>query len=120
MKRINKATGPDSEAALYARIRELILAARRSVSRGVDLVQVRTNFEIGRHIVEYEQKGKSRAAYGKEILNTLASRLASEFGPGFPAVISRICAAFTRVVRKERGLSRQCLDNYRTEPVHFP
>ena len=39
---------------------------------------------FGRHIVEYEQKGRSRAAYGKEILNNLASRLTKEFGPGFP------------------------------------
>ena len=40
------------EAALHARIQALVLAARQTVARGVDLVQVRTNFEIGRHIVE--------------------------------------------------------------------
>jgi hypothetical protein len=40
MKRISKAAGPDSEAALYTRIRELIIAVRRSVSRGVDLGHV--------------------------------------------------------------------------------
>ena len=83
MKRINKAIGQDSEAALYARIRELIFAARRSVSRGVDLVQVWTNFEIGRHIVEYEQAGAAKAAYGQTILKTLSEKLAVEFGRGF-------------------------------------
>lgn len=31
----------------------LVLSARTTVARGVDLVQVHTNFEIGRHIVEY-------------------------------------------------------------------
>ena len=41
-------------------VRELILSARATVSRGVDLVQVHTNFKIGRRIVEQEQKGKSR------------------------------------------------------------
>jgi len=35
---------------------------------------VRTNFEIGRHIVEYEQQGETRAAYGKELLALLAER----------------------------------------------
>ena len=83
MKYINKAAGPDSEAALYARIRELIIAARRSVSRGVDLVQVWTNFEIGRHIVEYEQAGSAKAAYGQTVLKTLSEKLAAEFGRGF-------------------------------------
>ena len=83
MKRINKAAGRHGEAALYARIRELIFAARRSVSRGVDLVQVWTNFEIGRHIVEYEQAGAAKAAYGWRIVNVLSGKLAMEFGRGF-------------------------------------
>ena len=64
-------------------IRELILTARTTVARGIDLVQVRTNFEIGRRIVEQEQKGTDRAAYGKEVVRELAERLTSEFGSGF-------------------------------------
>lgn len=66
-------------------IRRLIVAARCTVSRGVDLVQVHTNFEIGRRIVEQEQHGKDRAAYGKEILKQLAERLSKEFGRGYSA-----------------------------------
>lgn len=73
------------EANLYQRIRELVVAARQTVARGIDLVQVRTNFEIGRHIVEHEQRGEQRAAYGKEVINRLAQRLAHEFGDGFSA-----------------------------------
>ena len=34
--------------AFFDGIRELILSARTTVARGVDLVQVHTNFEIGR------------------------------------------------------------------------
>ncbi len=64
-------------------IRALILSARTTVARGVDLVQVHTNFEIGRRIVEQELKGKSRAAYGKEVMKSLADRLTGEFGKGF-------------------------------------
>lgn len=83
MKRTTKSTVPNGEAALYSRIRELIFSARRSVSRGVDLVQVRTNFEIGRHIVEHEQAGALKAPYGRSILNSLSNKLAIEFGRGF-------------------------------------
>ena len=73
------------DEGLYQRIRELVVVARQTVARGIDLVQVRTNFEIGRHIVEHEQQGEQRAAYGKEVIKQLAERLASEFGDGFSA-----------------------------------
>jgi len=69
--------------AFFNDIRELIHAARTTVARGVDLVQVHTNFEIGRRIVEQEQKGKDRAAYGQEVIKVLAERLTDEFGNGF-------------------------------------
>jgi len=69
--------------AFFNDIRELIRSARITVARGVDLVQVHTNFEVGRRIVEQEQKGKDRAAYGKEIIKALAERLTDEFGKGF-------------------------------------
>ena len=67
----------------FAGIRELIAGARTSVGRGVDLVQVHTNFEIGRRIVQEEQRGKDRAAYGEEVIRALADRLTVEFGRGF-------------------------------------
>jgi predicted nuclease of restriction endonuclease-like (RecB) superfamily len=64
-------------------IRELIRSARATVARGVDLVQVHTNFEIGRRIFEQEQKGRNRAAYGKQVVKALAEQLTAEFGSGF-------------------------------------
>lgn len=73
----------DQEAVLYERIRELVLAARQTVARGVDLVQVWTNFEIGRYIVQNEQQGAERAAYGQTVLKKLANELTIEFGRGF-------------------------------------
>jgi hypothetical protein len=58
--------------SFFENIRQLIVSARTTVARGVDLVQVHTNFEIGRRIVEQEQKGKGRAEYGKEVVKVLA------------------------------------------------
>ena len=71
--------------AFFDDIRELIVSARTTVARGVDLVQVHTNFEIGRRIVDQEQMGKDRAAYGKEVIKALAEKLTTEFGSGFSA-----------------------------------
>jgi predicted nuclease of restriction endonuclease-like (RecB) superfamily len=68
---------------LFAEIRGLILSARNTVARGINLVQVHTNFEIGRHIIEHEQQGKGRAAYGQEVIGQLGERLTEEFGRGF-------------------------------------
>jgi len=64
---------------------ELIRQARRKVLRAVDTIQVQTCWQIGRHIVEFEQEGARRAGYGKQLLSTLATALTVEFGKGFDA-----------------------------------
>ena len=71
------------DESLYAQVRELILTARKTISRGINFIQVHVSFEIGRHIVEREQQGDVRADYGKEIIKYLAERLKDEFGGGF-------------------------------------
>lgn len=68
---------------LFHELKELIQSARKTVVHSVDLIQVVTNFEIGRRIVEYEQEGEERAEYGKELLKSLAHNLTNEFGRGF-------------------------------------
>jgi hypothetical protein len=68
---------------LYEAIRSLVLSARQSAARGVNLLQVYTNYEIGRRIFEQEQQGADRAQYGKELVRELATRLTAEFGSGF-------------------------------------
>src|SRR5260370_2004679 len=68
---------------LYDGIRQLVLSARQAVARGVNLLQVHTNYEIGRRIVEQEQGGADRAQYGQEVIRELAKRLTSDFGNGF-------------------------------------
>ena len=68
---------------LIENVRGLILSARRIAARGVNTLQVITNFEIGRLIVEHEQAGEERAEYGKQVLKDLSKELMSEFGRGF-------------------------------------
>jgi predicted nuclease of restriction endonuclease-like (RecB) superfamily len=68
---------------LVHEIRDLIQSARRAVAHSVDLIQVMTNFEIGRRIVEHEQGGEKRAEYGKALLKELSAALTADFGRGF-------------------------------------
>ncbi len=68
---------------LLPQIRGLIQSARNAAARAVNTLQVLTNFEIGRLIVENEQQGAERAEYGKELVKNLAQSLTAEFGRGF-------------------------------------
>ncbi len=57
--------------------------ARKSAKTAVNLTMVYAYFEIGRMIIEEEQSGKNRAAYGKQILQELSEYLTAQFGKGF-------------------------------------
>jgi predicted nuclease of restriction endonuclease-like (RecB) superfamily len=85
-------------------IRGLIAAARTTVARGVDLVQVHTNFEIGRRVVEQEQLGRGRAAYGTEVVKALAVHLTDEFGAGFSARNLAYMRTFYQLYRARRPI----------------
>ena len=70
---------------LLSGLSELIQGARQKALRAVDAVQVQTCWEIGRHIVDFEQGGDARAEYGARLLQSLAASLSAEFGKGFDA-----------------------------------
>lgn len=68
--------------ALFERISALIEESRKRVATAVNIAEVYTKYEIGRHIVEDEQEGKARAAYGKQVLPILSQKLTDKFGSG--------------------------------------
>jgi predicted nuclease of restriction endonuclease-like (RecB) superfamily len=112
----------DGETALFASIRTLIESARNTVARGVDLVQVHTNFEIGRHIVKFEQQGEQRAAYADALLNRLAERLAAEFGKGFGRSNLAYCRSFYLAYQERVPIVQTAsgqLANHRVNPAPF-
>lgn len=69
--------------SLLGDLGELIRQARQKVLRVVDTIQVQTCWQIGRHIVEFEQEGTKRAGYGKQLLALLSHELKAQFGKGF-------------------------------------
>ena len=80
-----KGSGAGRLGPLIEQVRSLVQSARRTAAVSVNTLQVLTNFEIGRRIVEHEQKGAKRAEYGAEVLKELSARLTAEFGKGFSA-----------------------------------
>lgn len=87
-------------ADLLEALRGLIVQARQQVLRQVDVVQVQTCWQIGRHIVEFEQGGQARAAYGKRLLPQLGQALMREFGKGFDASNLRYMRLFYQAFPK--------------------
>ena len=75
----------DDLPSLVASLRQLIAESHQQVLRAVDVVQVQTYWHIGQHIVEFEQGGAQRAAYGRGLLVQLGQALSVEFGRGFDA-----------------------------------
>src|SRR3989338_566946 len=67
---------------LVSRIEETHNALQQRAVAAVDIAFVRRNWLIGRHIVEYEQKGADRAAYGERLIPKLAEAFARR-GRGF-------------------------------------
>ena len=85
---------PEGITPLLSSLRQLIAESRQQVLRAVDVVQVQTYWHIGQHIVEFEQGGAQRAAYGRGLLVQLGQALSVEFGRGFDATNLRHMRGF--------------------------
>lgn len=85
---------------LYGAIRQVLETARRSAYKAVNFAMVQAYWQIGRLIVEDEQKGEVRAEYGKKVLEELARRLTAEFGKGFDASNLRYMRLFYQAFPK--------------------
>ncbi len=76
-----------SNPALYVSVHDeivaLLEAARHAAVRSVNALMTATYWEIGRRIVEFEQGGEERAAYGEEMIQRLGNDLSRRFGRGF-------------------------------------
>ena len=91
----------------YNKIAEILKNARSKVVQTVNKTMVYTYFEIGRTIVEEEQKGRERAEYGKQIIKELSQRLTREFGKGFSTTNLKQMRQFYLTYSKSQTLSDQ-------------
>lgn len=68
--------------------------ARNQVRQSVNSAMVQSYWQIGRLIVEEEQQGENRAAYGKQQLQQLSKQLTERLGKGFDVTNLRHMRAF--------------------------
>jgi predicted nuclease of restriction endonuclease-like (RecB) superfamily len=72
-----------SAEPLYRQIRAVVESARSGAYRAVNAAMVQAYWNVGRLIVEHEQRGRHRAGYGEAVIATLAERLTRDLGRGF-------------------------------------
>lgn len=68
---------------LISEIIKIIEISKNQIVRNINQTMVYTYFEIGKIIVENEQKGKSKAEYGAEVILNISRKLTDRFGKGF-------------------------------------
>ncbi len=67
-------------------VAKLLESARRASVRTTNAIMTATYWEIGRRIVEFEQKGGRKAKYGESLIAQLSVDLTARFGRGFSPV----------------------------------
>lgn len=79
---------------LLNNISSTLQKARENALKAVNAELVKANWEIGRHIVEFEQHGKEKAEYGSALLANLAKDLKIQYGKGFSKSNIYLCRQF--------------------------
>jgi hypothetical protein len=67
----------------YQSVKQILEEAREKAYSAVNFAMVQAYWNIGRIIVEEEQRGKAKAGYGEYLLRELSERLTKDFGRGF-------------------------------------
>ncbi len=76
-------TTTDGYQNLLEQISTTYTQGRVAAMQAVNAQLIETYWQVGRHIVEFEQGGKLRADYGKSLINNLATDLNVRHGKGF-------------------------------------
>ena len=92
---------------LYSEVRDILSEARNNAITAVNFTMVLAYWNIGKIIVEHEQKGKKRAEYGQFLIKELSKRLTEEFGKGFTLTNLKYRRQFYLKFQKSHALRDQ-------------
>lgn len=76
-------TDKEDKRDFYQAVVELLRGARTKAHHAVNFTMVEAYWNVGRMIVEEEQRGQKRAKYGVSLIRNLSYQLTGEFGKGF-------------------------------------
>ena len=70
-------------SSLLSQITETYKQGQHNATIAINTALVETYWHIGKYIVDFEQKGKQKAEYGKALIDNLSKDLSLAFGKGF-------------------------------------
>ncbi len=105
MSKMPKSIVKSNHLIILKEIKKIIIRARYDAFTAVNTEMLKAYFEIGKKIIEEEQKGKNRAGYGQNLLEILSGELISEFGKGFDPSNLRRMRRFYLIYRKWETVS---------------
>lgn len=79
----NEILKKSKESTLVSDVRNIVEQGLQTAFQGVNSVLLHTYWLVGRRIVEEEQHGEKRAAYGKTLLKGLANQLVPIYGTSY-------------------------------------
>ena len=83
-------------------VSDILKTARKNVKTAVNLAMVYSYYEVGRMIVEEEQRGHNRADYGKYIIKELSEYLTQQFGKGFSVTNLKQMRQFYQIYESDK------------------
>jgi predicted nuclease of restriction endonuclease-like (RecB) superfamily len=107
----NKVTITKQDKLFFAEIAAILHKARETTYKAVNTMMVQTNWQIGKRVVEQEQKGKSRADYGDYLIVNLSRYLTDTLGKGFSEANIRNFRQFYLSFPDGFQFARHCLAN---------
>lgn len=115
---------PEKQNQLYSEIFTVVSQAKQRVYQSSNKILLQMYWQIGKLIVEDEQKGNVKAMYGKATLKNLAKLLTIEFGKGFDESNLRNIRQFYLSFKKRDSLRHELswthyriLSRLETEPL---
>ena len=83
LKKMNELTKNKGYKELIENIGSVYDKAKSNVISTINVEMINAYWQIGKYIVEFEQKGKLKADYGKQLLINLSKDLSIKYGKGF-------------------------------------
>ena len=102
---------PQNEHVFYTEISELLKQARNSAFKAVNTIMVQTYWQIGKRIVEQEQRGQNRANYGDFLITNLSRFLSDTLGKGFSEANLKNIRQFYTTFPAFNQFATQCVAN---------
>ena len=115
--RYNKQVSKRGYYGLLDKVAEILNQARAKVIREINRAQVLAYWEIGREIVEFEQKGKERAEYGEELIERLSRDMTQRFGRGFSPTNLKMMRLFYQTFPIRQTLSDESGERQKSQTL---